>query len=111
LAYAKDDEITQLFISMEATLCPEVALFLANVTEFKAAAAPLVLLDPVSAALLNAAKEGNIGVICVCLNNDADIESKDEVCILFSYFFNLHLTILLGVWSDSSYLGLCEWSC
>jgi hypothetical protein len=78
---AKDYEIIKLFVNMEVTLHPEAVLLPTNVTQ---PTAELVLLDPVSAALVNAAKEGNMGVICVCLNNGAYIESKDEV---YSYCF------------------------
>jgi hypothetical protein len=64
-----------------------------------------------TSTLVKAAQEGNMDAIRTLLNTSPEIELKDEVCMLFSYCYNLHLTILLGVWSDSSYLGLCEWSC
>jgi hypothetical protein len=97
------------FVSMGVTLRPKAALLLANVDKFKAAGVPLVLLDPT--ALVNAAKEGSIEAICVCLNNNANIEIKDEVCMLLLLCNFLHLTIILGVWPNGTYLGLCKWSC
>jgi hypothetical protein len=105
-------------VSVGITVRPKAAVLLAKVTEFKAAGVPLTLLTPTAPtpsgppnpeALIQASQNGNMKAIRTCLNNRADIESKDTVCTLCplstyivssSLYSNslLYVTIVIECW-------------